>query len=105
MRYPEEVSRFLRDYEPAPYANLTKEDIAKFKQMIADYEAKAEEYRQQAIGTAATMKTMCPHVDKVMDSKYHSGDYYDKAYTDYTVKCADCGSILFSTNTQHKHYG
>ena len=53
----------------------------------------------------ATMKTMCPHVDKVLESRYHAGDYYTKAWTDYTVKCADCGNILFTTEDTHSYYG
>ncbi len=104
-QYSKEVRDFLRDYEPAPYANLDAEGLAKMKKIIADAEAKVKAAQEEVHGARAVMRTMCPHVDKVVESKYHPGDYYDKAYTDYTVKCADCGDVLFTTDKVHSHYG
>lgn len=104
-KYPKEVVEFLNNYEPAPYANLDTASLKKIKRIIAKHEAKARKEWDAARGAKATMQTMCPHVDKVVESKYHAGDYYYKAYTDYTVKCADCGSILFTTDKNHGHYG
>ena len=103
--HPQALKDFINNYEPAPYANLTKADIAKMKKLIARYDKKSKEYFDKSVSMRATMKTVCPHVDKVLESKYHAGDYYSKAWTDYTVKCADCGDILFSTNEQHSYYG
>jgi hypothetical protein len=103
--HPQALKDFIKHFEPAPYANLTKEDIKKMNKLIAGYDKKAKEYIDKSRGMKATMKTMCPHADKVLESNYHAGDYYNKAWTDYTVKCADCGDILFSTNEQHSYYG
>ncbi len=103
--HPQSLKDFFENYEPAPYANLTKEDLAKLKKLASKYEKKAKEYWEKSRGARATMQTMCPHVDKVIESKYHAGDYYSKASTDYTVKCADCGNILFTTDETHSYYG
>lgn len=103
--YPKELKEFLATYQPAPFANLDKEGLKKLKKLASNYEKKAKEYWEKSRGALATMRTMCPHVDKVIESKYHAGDYYNKSWTDYTVKCADCGDILFSTDETHSYYG
>lgn len=103
--HPQALKDFFNDYEPAPYANLDKQGLAKMKKLSSKYEKKAKEYWEKSRAMRATMQTMCPHVDKVIESRYHAGDYYSKAVTDYTVKCADCGNILFTTDEQHSYYG
>ncbi len=103
--HPQALKDFFKNWEPAPYANLDKEGIAKMKKLIDKHEKKAKENWEESRKIKATLQTMCPHVDKVIESRYHSGGYYDKASTDYTVKCADCGNILFTTDEQHSYYG
>ena len=105
INHPQALKDFFNKYEPPPYANLDKVGLTKLKKAIAKHENKARENWEESLKIKATMQTMCPHVDKIIESKYHAGDYYSKAYTDYTVKCADCGSILFSTDEQHSYYG
>lgn len=103
--HPQALREFIENFEPAPYANLDQEAVAKIKKQISTYEKKSKEYGDKAVAARAVMKTMCPHTNKVLDSKYRAGDYYSKACTDYTVKCADCGDVLFTTNESHSYYG
>lgn len=103
--HPRALKDFIKNFEPAPYADLDEAAMKKMKKLIAQYEKKSKEYWNKAVGMRATMRTMCPHVDKVLESRYHAGDYYTKAWTDYTVKCADCGDILFTTEDTHSYYG
>ena len=103
--HPKELHQFFEEFEPAPYANFDQEALKKCKKLIAQYEKKVKEYHEKAVGMRSTMKVMCPHANKVIESKYRAGDYYSKASTEYTVKCADCDDVLFSTNELHSYYG
>lgn len=103
--YPKEVADFIRDFEPAPYASLDEEGVLKIKKIIAKDEEKSKKLWEKIRGARAVMQTMCMHGDFQVESKYHSGDYYNKAYTDYTVKCGICGCILHTTDKNHNTYG
>ena len=102
--HPQALKDFINNFEPAPYAVENKAAMAKSKKLIAQYEKKSKEYWNKAVSMRVAMKTMCPHVDKVLESRYHPSSYDAKAWTDYTVKCAECGDILFTTEDT-SYYG
>lgn len=105
INHPQALKDFINNYQPPPYATENKAAMVKAKKLIAQYEKKSKEYMDKAVNMRVTMRVMCPHVDKVIESKYYPGDYYSKAWTGYTVRCAECGDVLFTTDKSHSYYG
>lgn len=103
--YPKEVREFLKEYEPAPYACADAESLLRLKNHAIEARQKAEEARKAAAGASAVFSTMCPHTDKVVDTKYIPGDYYDKSYTIYKVMCTFCDRMLFEFDGTNGRYG
>jgi hypothetical protein len=102
---PKEVREFLKEYEPAPYACADAEGLLRLKNHAIDAKQKAEEARKTATGASAVFATMCPHTNKVVDTEYVPGDYYDTSYTIYKVMCTFCNSKLFEFDGTNSRYG
>jgi hypothetical protein len=104
MKYPNEVQKFLNEYEPAPYA-IDPHELANLKEQISYAKERAEHWQTRIHKLTAGLKTMCSHTDKVVDEYYFEGSYNDRAYTTYTVKCKNCGKKLFEHTKMHDWYG
>jgi hypothetical protein len=105
MHVPKEVAEFFEEFEPAPYANLTKEDTDKMRKMIAKHQKKEKEQHDKAIAVRSVMKTMCLHQNKEVLKDYRSGDYYNTSSTTYKVVCTDCDDVLFTHVQDGRSYG
>lgn len=103
--YPNKVVEFLNDFEPAPYANCGPAEVDKFKKIIAKEVKKRDAAKDKIHQTRAVMQTMCMHQNKTVENQYVSGDYYDRAYTTWKVRCVDCDAELFVYSNTSGGYG
>lgn len=79
--------------------------VEQMKKLIVRKEKLVAKHRDNLSEMKAELRRVCPHTNKEVTEHYHEGGYLNKAYTEYKMKCADCGVDLGQKTEVHSYYG
>lgn len=101
---PIAIDEFILNYKPDPLS-LPHERILEEVKKIDELEQKINKMQRELELRKAGLWTNCPHKEKVVSSKFQSGDYYSTSSNEYVVRCATCDSRLFTHTVNSGRYG
>ena len=84
---------------------MTDTTVEQIKKHIARKEKLVAKHKDELVTLKALLRKVCPHTNKEFTSRYYEGSYLNKAYTEHTTKCADCGTELGQKTETHSYYG
>lgn len=93
--WPKELKEFIKDFEPAPYANLTDEDWKRIQKLITDKNVEIEKLKKDITGLIVSAQVMCAHEDMAVETYYQPAEFRNNTSMLYTLKCHRCGNELF----------
>lgn len=102
MKYPLKVNEFIEELE----ANRRTLAIDPKLKKELEFAKERKEYWTKKVSTLSNQVVLlCPHNSLVVNSTYIEGDYYNRAYTEYDVRCKDCGAWLYEHKDTHSYFG
>lgn len=84
---------------------MTHATVDQMKKLIARKEKLIAKHRDELTNMKASLREVCPHKNKETKERYFEGGYLNKAYTEYTTVCKDCGQDLGTKTETHSYYG
>ena len=76
-------------------------EFDKFKKLVE----KQHLYTRQHQAELSRLYKICTHEEVVESVDHYSGSYYDTSYSTYNTKCAVCGKILATRDSERGGYG
>ena len=83
------------EYEAFKASVVAQRKVVARKQALAD--------KQRTILT--DLLKNCQHEELKQESSYYSGDYYNKAHSEYWMQCTLCGERGPKKTEMHSYYG
>lgn len=84
---------------------MTDTTVEQMKKHIARKEKLVAKHRDELFNLKAELRRVCPHTNQKVNEWYFDGSYLNKAYTERTIKCVDCGVELGQETETHSYYG
>lgn len=84
---------------------MSNSTVEQLKKLITRKEKLIAKHKDELVTLKAELRNVCPHTNIKVTERYFEGGYLNKAYTEYTSKCTDCGAELGQKTKTHSYYG